>query len=189
ALAGALFYLFHDIIVKTNLFLVSGIIYRIKGTMDMPKLGGLYSEYPKLSVLMGIVFFSLVGIPPLSGFWPTINLFQAGFLEGNYLLILALIIASFVTLYVIAKMWGEVFWKTAPPSPEGEKVFIDGFTILSPLSKFLFVFPVVVLAIVSLYIGFGAENIMQIAEHIAEQMIDTTPYIKAVLGNDILIVK
>src|SRR5690606_27906155 len=77
ALAGALFYLFHDIIVKTNLFLVSGIIYRIKGTMDMPKLGGLYSEYPKLSVLMGIVFFSLVGIPPLSGFWPKINLFQA----------------------------------------------------------------------------------------------------------------
>src|SRR3546814_20683517 len=33
ALEGALFYLFHDIIVKQILFLVCGIIYLINGTM------------------------------------------------------------------------------------------------------------------------------------------------------------
>jgi len=186
ALAGALFYLFHDIIVKTNLFLVSGIIYRIKGTMDMPKLGSLYAEYPKLSLIMAIVFFSLVGIPPLSGFWPKINLFQAGFFAGDYLLIAAMIIASFVTLYVIAKMWTEVFWKTEPPLNPEEKVYIDGFTILKPFSKLLLVFPVIMLMMVSLYIGFGAENIMVISKHIAAQMMDTSPYIKAVLGNEAL---
>src|SRR5690606_16135954 len=151
ALAGALFYLFHDIIVKTNLFLVSGIIYRIKGTMQMPKLGGLYTTYPKLSILMAIVFFSLVGIPPLSGFWPKINLFHASFLAGNYLLIIALIGASFVTLYVIAKMWGEVFWKSSPPLLNEEKEYIDEFTILRPYSKSLLVIPVVILTMVSLY--------------------------------------
>src|SRR5690606_20735277 len=64
ALAGALFYLFHDIIVKTNLFLVSGLIYRIKGTTRMADLGGLYNEFPRLSLLMAVVLFSLVGIPP-----------------------------------------------------------------------------------------------------------------------------
>src|SRR5690554_840393 len=186
ALAGALFYLFHDIVVKTNLFLVSGIIYRIKGTMQMPKLGGLYTAYPKLSILMSIVFFSLVGIPPLSGFWPKINLFQAGFFAGDYLLIAALIIASFVTLYVIAKMWTEVFWKTEPSLSPEEKVYIDGFTILKPFSKLLLVFPVIMLMLVSLYIGFGAENIMSISKHIAAQMMDTSPYIKAVLGNEAL---
>lgn len=186
ALAGALFYLFHDIIVKTNLFLVSGIIYRIKGTMDMPKLGGLYAEYPRLSLMMAIVFFSLVGIPPLSGFWPKINLFQAGFFAGDYLLIAALIIASFVTLYVIAKMWTEVFWKTEPSLSPDEKAYIDGFTILKPFSKLLLVFPVIMLMLVSLYIGFGAENIMSISKHIAAQMMDTSPYIKAVLGNEAL---
>src|SRR5690606_24319947 len=125
ALAGAVFYLFHDIIVKTNLFLVSGIIYRIKGSTRMPQLGGLYSEYPKLSLLMAIVLFSLVGIPPLSGFWPKINLFLASFIQGEYVLIFALILASFITLYVIAKMWAEVFWKDNPVLGDGQEKFED----------------------------------------------------------------
>jgi len=189
ALAGAIFYLFHDIIIKTNLFLVSGIIYRIKGTMRMPQLGGLYAQYPRLSLLMAIVLFSLVGIPPLSGFWPKINLFLASFLERDYVLIAAMILASFVTLYVIAKMWTEVFWKPEPPLQEGETVYVDGFAIMKPFSKFLLVFPIVLLTLVSLYIGFGAENIMLISKHIAAEMMDTSPYIKAVLGNDILNVR
>src|SRR6056297_3313579 len=32
AIAGAIFYLVHDILVKTNLFMISGLIYRIKGS-------------------------------------------------------------------------------------------------------------------------------------------------------------
>jgi len=51
------------------------------------------------------------------------------------------------------------------------------------------VFPVVLLTAVSLYIGFGAEHIMLVSKHIASQMIDTTPYIKAVLGSDILMIE
>src|SRR5690606_36669203 len=82
ALAGALFYLFHDIVVKINLFLMSGIIYRIKGSTRIVNLGGLYSEYPRLSLLMAIVLVSLVGFPPLSGFWPKISLFLESFVEN-----------------------------------------------------------------------------------------------------------
>lgn len=182
ALAGAVFYLFHDIVVKTNLFLVSGIIYRIKGTTKMPQLGGLYSEYPKISLLMAIVLFSLVGIPPLSGFWPKINLFSASFEQGEFILIFALIFASFITLYVIAKMWAEVFWKDSPVVKDGQPNFEDRFANLSPFSKGLLIFPIVLLTGVSLYIGFGAENIMLISKHIAAEMLDTSPYIEAVLG-------
>src|SRR5690606_36497211 len=46
ALMGALFYLFHDIMVKTNMFLIAGLIRQLRGTMDMKKLGGLYAQYP-----------------------------------------------------------------------------------------------------------------------------------------------
>jgi len=178
ALTGAIFYLFHDIIVKSNLFMVSGIIYRMQGTMKMAKLGGLHSTYPRLSVLMAIVLFSLVGIPPLSGFWPKINLFQAGFMEGNYILIGGMIIASFATLYVIAKMWTEVFWKDRDPAAESE----DGFALMKRSDRISLVAPVVFLTVVSLYIGFGAENIMVVSKHIAAQMLDSEPYIQAVLG-------
>jgi multicomponent Na+:H+ antiporter subunit D len=42
ALAGSVFYIAHHIIVKTNLFLVSGIAERLKGSFELKQLGGLY---------------------------------------------------------------------------------------------------------------------------------------------------
>jgi len=182
ALAGAIFYLIHDIIVKTNLFLVSGLIYKIKGSVRLKELGGFYAHYPKLSLLMAIVFFSLVGVPPLSGFWPKINLYQASFETGSYAILIGIIIASFVTLFVIARLWSEVFWKDDPVRDPAQP---DTFEIEKPFVRSLFVIPIIFLAIVSLYIGFAAEHIKLVSDHIVNEMIDTTPYIKAVLGSSI----
>lgn len=179
ALMGALFYLFHDIMVKTNLFLIAGLIRQLRGTMNMEKLGGLYSEYPKLSLLMALVLFSLVGVPPLSGFWPKIYLFEAGFMERQYVFIGAVIIGSFVTLYVIARMWAEVFWKDSPQVDEPPE---DRFKLMGAFKKTLLVVPVALLAFISLYIGLGAENIIVVVRRIAAEMLDSTPYIQAVLG-------
>jgi multicomponent Na+:H+ antiporter subunit D len=182
ALAGAVFYLIHDIMVKTNLFLVTGLICRIKSNLRMDQLGGLYASYPKLSLLMALVFFSMVGIPPLSGFWPKIFLFQASFATSSYILMTAIIIASFFTLYVIARMWAEVFWKDTPIT---EVNHVDGFIGMLPYKKSLLVLPVVLLVILSLYIGLAADNIAVVARHIAGELIDTTPYINAVLGENV----
>src|SRR5690606_9528323 len=41
ALAGTIFYLVHHIIVKTNLFLISGVAQRFGGTLDLKRLGGV----------------------------------------------------------------------------------------------------------------------------------------------------
>lgn len=180
AFIGAVFYLIHDIIVKTNLFLISGLIRQLRGTMNMSKLGGLYNEYPKLSLLIAIVLFSLAGIPPLSGFWPKIYLIEAAFGSENYFLIASIIIGSFVTLMVIAKMWSEVFWKDAPSAPEIP--LVDSFMPLSKLKKTLLVLPIGLLAMTTLFIGLNAEMVIRVAEQIANEMLDTRPYIKAVLG-------
>ena len=45
-LAGSIFYIIHHIIVKTNLFLVSGVVYLLRGTYELKNLGGLYSSKP-----------------------------------------------------------------------------------------------------------------------------------------------
>ena len=180
AIAGAIFYLIHDIIIKTNLFLVSGLIYKARGSTDLRRLGGLYKDYPKLSVLFAIVLFSLAGIPPLSGFWPKINLFAAALSANSIMLILMLIFASFITLFLIAKIWLEVFWKSLP---KGNADKGDEFESLPKAKKVMLILPVAGLAAVSLFIGFGAEFVMQISQKIAAEMIDTQPYINAVLGN------
>jgi multicomponent Na+:H+ antiporter subunit D len=180
ALAGIVFYLFHDIIIKSNLFLISGIIYKIRSSTDIRRLGGLYKDYPKLSLLFIIVFLSLAGIPPLSGFWPKINLIQDAFNSNNYAVIFAIIFASFVTLLMVAKIWSEVFWKNTPKA-ESDVIKDDTFAPLPFIKKITLILPIIILTIVTLYIGFNAEYISQIANRIAHEMIDTSSYIDAVL--------
>lgn len=179
ALIGALFYIVHDIVVKSNLFLVSGVIYKVRGSTDIRRLGGFYKDYPKMSLLMAIVLFSLVGIPPLSGFWPKIQLFQEAFAREQYLLLGALIFASFITLFVIARVWTEVFWKNSPKPNTDE---IDEFSPLPRSSKIMLVAPIVLLASASLFIGLGAGVVYDIVERIATELLDKNLYINAVLG-------
>lgn len=176
ALMGGVLYLIHDILVKTNLFLISGLIRQLRGTMDMAKLGGLYAAYPKISLLIALVLFSLVGIPPLSGFWPKIYLFEAAFTAETYFFIFGLLVASFVTLYLIARMWTEVFWKDLR-----QEEITDSFGPLSAGKKTLFVLPIAILCGATLFVGLNVEFVIGVADRIANELLDTSGYVKAVL--------
>lgn len=179
AMAGVVFYLIHDIIVKTNLFLMAGVIYRIKASTNMNNIGGLYADMPKLSLLMAIPLFSLVGVPPLSGFWPKLSLILASFNDHYYWYFAALIFGSFITLFVIAKLWAKAFWKDQPKFKR-ERKFIY-FNELRKFQKIQFIAPIVLLTFVSLYIGFGANHIQDLSSRIANEIINNEHYINAVL--------
>ena len=183
AIAGTIFYLIHDIVVKTNLFMISGLVFRIKGSNSMRALGGFYANYPKLSLLMFIPLFSLVGIPPLSGFWPKISLITASFESESYWSLAAIIFASFITLVVIAKLWAEVFWKDATEIPERPK--FRYYHLIKNIKKVQIIVPIVFLSLVSLYIGFGAEHIQTLSTRIASELMDNQQYIDAVLNSQI----
>jgi multicomponent Na+:H+ antiporter subunit D len=181
AISGAVFYLVHDIVVKTNLFMAAGLIHRIKGSNSMRNLGGLYAEYPRLSLLMAIPLFSLVGIPPLSGFWPKLSLVLAGLEQERYLLVGFILFASFITLFIIARFWAEVFWKTGDSLPNRPKFVY--FASLSSSRKAAMVAPIVALAAVSLYIGFGAEHIQVLSQRVAAELMNPSAYIECVLNH------
>ncbi len=140
----------------------------------------MYKDYPKLSLLFAIVFLSLVGIPPLSGFWPKINLISAAFTTNNYALLIGIIFASFVTLIMVAKIWAEIFWKDTPKA-EVDVIKDDTFAPLTFIKKITLVFPIVLLTCVTLYLGFNAERVIQISSRIAAEMMDTSAYIEAVM--------
>lgn len=180
AITGAIFYLIHDIIVKTNLFMVSGLIFKIKGTYSMRLLGGLYKEYPKLSLLMAVPLFSLVGIPPLSGFWGKLLLIGGGVATSNYWMISFIILGSFLTLFIIAKLWAEVFWKDGPELPK--KKHVKYFNELKPLKRYAMILSIAMLGLVSLATGFGAEWVVRIAETVSSELLNSQNYIEAVLG-------
>jgi len=181
ALTGAIFYMIHDIVVKANLFMVGGLLYRINGTSNIKKMGGMYARYPLLSLILAVPLFSLVGIPPLSGFWPKITLIMGGLETGNYVLIGFILFASFITLFIIAKVWAEVFWKKKELGTSPVKFrFFDDHT---PREKFLMLMPIVFLGILSLGIGFGAGPVQALSERISAELSDVSGYITVVLGD------
>ena len=145
----------------------------------MRQLGDLYAKWPKISLLLFIPLFSLVGIPPLSGFWPKINLIKAGFTNGSYITVGAIIFASFITLVIIAKLWAEVFWKEGKELPF--RKHFGYFEKMTTFKRVQFVFPVALLGIVSLYIGFGAEHIQELSARIADELVNSEGYIETVL--------
>lgn len=179
AIAGMVFYMIHDIIVKTNLFLVGGLLYQIEGKSERKDCGGLYESYPWISFFMAIPLFSLVGIPPLSGFWPKISLLIAAFDLKQYWALGAILLGSFLTLYVIGVLWIDVFWKQRKQTEP-----LAGFAYFKDMNrkdKLSMLVPVVFLGAISLYIGFGAEPIQRLSQQIAEELMQPENYIRAVL--------
>lgn len=169
ALAGIIFYLIHDIVVKTNIFMVSGLIFKIKGSYQLQELGGLYGKYPRIALLAAVPLLSLIGVPPLSGFWPKILLMQGAFEKGHYFYLVTLIAGSIATLIIVARIWAEVFWKKSPGYSVPKEKFAY-FKDLPVKKQVGYVLPIVFLAIISLGIGFGSPYVFALSERIAEEL-------------------
>ena len=173
AIAGMIFYLVHHIIVKTNLFLIAGIVQRLRGTGELNQLGGLYRNRLWLAVLFLIPAMSLAGLPPLSGFWAKFALVRAGLESEHYLLIATALAVSLLTLFSMTKIWSEAFWKDSP---------VQQSNAAHPPDLRWMVIPSVVLAAVTVTIGITAEPLFALATAAAEQLLDPSQYINAVLG-------
>ncbi len=169
ALAGAVFYIMHHIIVKMNLFLVSGIVHRLRGSYELKDLGDVYKSYPWLAILFLIPAFSLAGFPPLSGFWAKLMLVQAGLQVEQYIIVAVSLVVSLLTVFSMTKIWAEAFWKKAPTPTQPN----------TPSLAFM-VAPVVGLALVTVVIGLSVQPFYDLAQRAAEQLLDPSEYIAAV---------
>ncbi len=179
ALAGSVFYLLHHIVVKTNLFLVAGVIERLRGTGRLEQLGGLYPARPGLAVLFLIPALSLAGLPPLSGFFAKLILVRAGLETRDYAVVAVALVVSLLTLYSMNKIWNEVFWKPLP-----EEVAASGVAPAAPGFTWQVTSygAIILLAAVTVLIGFAAGPLFAVVSLAAEQLMDPERYIHAVLG-------
>jgi multicomponent Na+:H+ antiporter subunit D len=114
--AATLFYTVHHIVVKANLFLIAAIIARLAGSYDLRRIGGLWAARPALALLFLVPALSLVGIPPLSGFWAKLLVLRAALAAGRIAWTAVALLVSALTLYSMVKVWMEAFWKPHPDS-------------------------------------------------------------------------
>ncbi len=175
SLAGSIFYIMHHIIVKTNLFLVSGVASRLGGSFELKKLGGLYRSSPGLAILFLIPAMSLAGMPPLSGFFAKLSLIQAGLAAEQYVIVAIALVVGLLTLFSMTKIWAEAFWKN-PPAASAEP------PKLTAGERWNLLLPIGLLALLTVTIGFAAEPVFLLATRAAEQLVDREGYIRAVLG-------
>jgi len=180
-LAASIFYIVHHIIVKTNLFLISGVVERLWGTGDLKRLGGLYQSHPALAVLFLIPAMSLAGMPPLSGFFAKLSLVKAGLAAEEYAIVATALVVGLLTLFSMTKIWAEVFWKATPDSgPLTTSRTRE--VILSATHKRFLMSPIIALAAITLTFAVAAEPLFVLATRAATQLADPEIYIQAVQG-------
>jgi multicomponent Na+:H+ antiporter subunit D len=153
ACAAALFYTVHHIVVKANLFFIAGLIRQRCGSWDLRECGGLYLQAPALGLLFMVPALSLVGIPPLSGFWAKLLVLQEAVAGGRAAWVVAALAVSVLTLYSMMKVWLEAFWKTHP-QPAASIGFAAGR--LWPAHA-----ATLVLAAVTLWIGLAPQRLLE----------------------------
>jgi len=176
ALAGAIFYIIHHIIVKANLFLLAGAIHRASGTFDLRKSGGLMYRNPLLAALFLVPALSLAGLPPLSGFWAKFLVIDATFRAGEHWLAGLALFVGLLTLYSMSKIWMEAFWKK-PVLPRAEARRVPRPMLLAIAS----------LGALTLVIGFMPQPLILFSQTAAAALLDPSAYLSAVLpANPIL---
>jgi multicomponent Na+:H+ antiporter subunit D len=169
ALAGGIFYVLHHIVVITNLFLVSGVLLRLRRTTDMGGLGGLYRTQPAFSALAMIPIFSLAGVPPLSGFLGKLAIVEGMFEAGAYWVGGMVLVAGVLTLLSMGRTWAEAFWR--PSANDSEKA-TPGTALTLAISG---------LSLVMLAITAGAGSLFELTLRAAHQLLGDE-YVRAVLG-------
>lgn len=182
ALAGSVFYIIHHIVVKTNLFLIGGIAERRFGSGRLAEIGGMYQSMPLLAILFFLSAMSLAGIPPLSGFFAKLTLIRGGLEAERYVIVVAALAVSLLTLFSMTKIWAEAFWK---PNPHEKTAGIPKYddSRFGQLGVFA---PVVLLLAVTMSIGVLAGPVMTLATATAEELLDPDAYITAVMPDVLL---
>lgn len=175
AIAGAIFFTIHNMIAKTNIFLVAGLINKMKGTFYLKDIGGLYKQSPLLAVLFIVPAFALAGVPPLSGFFAKFVLVKAGIEDGHYFIVAVAVGTAMLTLYSMIKIWSEAFLKVDPNNNQ------EAEDLIKP--KFLEVLPSIILGLASILIGIFAATFFHYTMEAANQLLDPSQYIDSVLNS------
>lgn len=172
SIAAAIIYTAHNIIVKSALFLVGGTAAIVNKTDDIDKMGNLWKATPVLGICFLILALSLAGLPPMSGFWGKYMIVVAGLDQGRWVAIIAVGLGSLLTLLSMLKIWNATFWRESPTA------IVD----LQDPRRRPMTMVIVVMTIVTLIIGLGAEAFIRLAETAAYTATNQAQYVERVLS-------
>lgn len=174
--AAAVYFVIHQIPVKTALLLTAGLIEHAGGSGRLSRLGGMVRTVPVIAILFLVPALSLAGIPPLSGFVGKFGLMAAGTSDHRYTVVAVSVLASLFTLFSMMKIWTGVFWSPVEESPDGKP-----HTVGRLGGPALMVLPTAALAAITIAIAVWAGPIYEFSERSAHELMNPVAYVEAVL--------
>lgn len=168
AVLAALVYALNHALAKATLFLVAGAVRSAAGSSRLAELGGLASRSPTLGGVFFVGVLALVGIPPLSGFFGKLLVFDVTVRARSMIALVLLLVGTVLTIAYTSRTWNRGFW--SPPSA--------AVSAASPDRVQLVVLVTLALAIVG--VGVGFDPIYELADAAATAAIDRGAYVDAV---------
>ncbi|KAB1196711.1 MULTISPECIES: complex I subunit 5 family protein [Haloferax] len=196
---AAIVYAFNHGLAKSLLFLASGTIQDVVGSDRLSDLGGLANRAPVLAAAFFLGALTLIGVPPISGFFGKFLVFQAAAealaagATGSALALAVALAGAILTIAYYTRAWNQVFWgrttemvdatlparwtlgSATPPMADGGD---DGLERLELTTQ---VTAAVVLALAAVGFGIGFEAVFEAANAAAHAALDTNAYVEAVL--------
>jgi len=172
---AALVYSLNHALAKTLLFLLSGSIEQSIGSVRFDDLGGLTRAQPLAAASFFVGGLALVGIPPLTGFFGKLLVFDtagramAAGASSAWLGLAVALVGAILTIAYVSRAWSLGFW--------GDPSELIANMRLSP--QLLGV--VVALAVVIVALGVGFDPVLESARAGAQAATDPAAYREAVL--------
>jgi len=114
---GGVFYLLNDAVMQAGLFFWAGAIIHLYGVRTIDDLVRLHGGAGWMSVALVVIALSMIGIPPTGGFFGKWYIIL-GAVEGqNYLAIVAVLIATLLTLAYFLKLFERLFRERSTQQP------------------------------------------------------------------------
>jgi len=108
---GAILYILAHGLAKALLFLTSGSVVHATGTRDLQKLAGLGERMPTTAWSFRIGALSVIGLPPLVGFFAKLLIIMGAIKAGFIWLAILAIVLSVLSLAYLLKIESSVFMK------------------------------------------------------------------------------
>ena len=97
ALSSLLIYIAMYLFMNLGAFAIIAFLRNSMGSEDIGDYAGLIRTAPIVAVLMVAVLVSLIGLPPLAGFWPKLRVLQSLYMSGGVLMKTVLVVAALNT--------------------------------------------------------------------------------------------
>ena len=134
--AGAVLYILMHGLAKGGLFLCAGIIEQKTHTKDIRKLGGLITTMPITAVSFAICAFSVMGVPPLGGFFSKMMVINGAVVAQEPWIAVTFVIGAVLTMVYMLRLFIKIFFgeNPFPEIKEGSFTMVSSVALLAALS-------------------------------------------------------